>query len=785
MMRDALRVLQVFLASPGDLVPERQISREVVDEVNDSIKPLRLHIDLLGWEDTRPGVGRPQAIINKDVDACDLFVGLMWRHWGSPTGEHSSGFEEEFERARQRRSLGGSPEMWLSFKQVGDEHLQDPGPHLRRVLDFRQQQVERREVLFKEFSDSAEWRTLFRKWLLTFALEFASRDVTSDNSPAQPVASTNPVGATTEIGTIGTTVVAAPFQLQQVAEFIRSTDAEASTLMWPESDSTIIVAHLVIIASAAMSSAYPDRHLGIREANLAYAVRHDLKLTTFERQHLLRSMIADSYERVPGWYWSQFADAATLLFMLAADRDEAVVTRALLLLRQSELQLNTEYARSVLQEQLQSESSSVREAVIDFLAATSSPSLLDGVDDGQGGVLLNEAKVAARMRCGDEGALDALDEFEVLSERLKGAFNEFVKSPSPTGLVRCALSKHQFLRVASSETLVRFGWMTDALAFRLIQDESAAVRATAFGALITAGAEVDLEELRKAIENIPADDRRALLIAYYRRLPYETLIASLEYAGGDGREIYEALGLEYAKRFLPRVRRDLSDEMASFREEWIQSLTTNLGAERVQPVLQLWQERDLLVFISNQHLAAALRIIAARGNVGDVEFGRRYISNSDGGVAEAAADVLARFGKSVDAMALVQIAQATYGAASGRAGAGAAKLSRNVERVLLPLLRSGQPVLIRPALAALRRIPRGKALTVLRTLLRANKSATRILAAVALIDLDRDRAESVLDEYQKGYRFYDVVCCFDRLLFAPAAIQAAYRKQLVDSDRTW
>src|ERR1041384_4676772 len=131
--RDAVDVLRVFLASPGDLVEERQIAREVVDEVNEIIKGVGVHVDLLGWEDARPGAGRPQHIINRDVDAAHLFVGMIWRHWGTPTGTHSSGFEEEFERAAERRKNEGSPEMWLSFKKVGDELLKDPGPQINRV----------------------------------------------------------------------------------------------------------------------------------------------------------------------------------------------------------------------------------------------------------------------------------------------------------------------------------------------------------------------------------------------------------------------------------------------------------------------------------------------------------------------------------------------------------------------------------------------------------------------------------------------------------------------------
>ncbi|MGE0680690.1 MAG: hypothetical protein AB7P69_07260 [Candidatus Binatia bacterium] len=65
------KTLTIFLASPGDLQEERRRAREVVDELNSSLgRPLDIFVDLLGWEDTRPGYGRPQGQINRDLDKC-------------------------------------------------------------------------------------------------------------------------------------------------------------------------------------------------------------------------------------------------------------------------------------------------------------------------------------------------------------------------------------------------------------------------------------------------------------------------------------------------------------------------------------------------------------------------------------------------------------------------------------------------------------------------------------------------------------------------------------------
>ena len=57
------RVLNVFLASPDDVKPERVAAEELVEDLNKIIRSrLGWTIWLYKWEDTTPGFGRPQEI---------------------------------------------------------------------------------------------------------------------------------------------------------------------------------------------------------------------------------------------------------------------------------------------------------------------------------------------------------------------------------------------------------------------------------------------------------------------------------------------------------------------------------------------------------------------------------------------------------------------------------------------------------------------------------------------------------------------------------------------------
>lgn len=111
----------VLLASPSDVMAERGTARDVLNEVNRLVgREKGAILDLVGWEtDTFPAVGTdPQALINSQLpapDECDLFIGIMWNRFGSPTPRANSGTEEEFLRAIDSLKKHGRPDIMFFF----------------------------------------------------------------------------------------------------------------------------------------------------------------------------------------------------------------------------------------------------------------------------------------------------------------------------------------------------------------------------------------------------------------------------------------------------------------------------------------------------------------------------------------------------------------------------------------------------------------------------------------------------------------------------------------------
>ncbi|MFJ8863836.1 DUF4062 domain-containing protein [Streptomyces sp. NPDC102451] len=154
-----IREVVVFIASPGDVQGEREAVRMAADSLNNlhsAVSAVRVRVT--GWEHVQPEHERPQEVINELVDECDIFIGVLHRKWGSPTGQYDSGFEEEYERALGRRKATGSPEMPIYFKRVEQDFLVDPGEHLKKVLKFQRRFQEEHSALYREFASLEDFK---------------------------------------------------------------------------------------------------------------------------------------------------------------------------------------------------------------------------------------------------------------------------------------------------------------------------------------------------------------------------------------------------------------------------------------------------------------------------------------------------------------------------------------------------------------------------------------------------------------------------------------------------
>lgn len=176
-MPSNITLYKIFLASPSDVKEERQIVSRVVDEINlgnYSVNGIKL--ELITWEThTYPSIGvDAQDAINKQIsDNYDIFIGIMWNRFGSPTGRAESGTQEEFNRAFEKYvSNPSSTEVLFYFKTASLASLNDIDlDSLGKIRTF-QYILREKGVYYREFSLQEEFEQLIRLNIISVLKKF-------------------------------------------------------------------------------------------------------------------------------------------------------------------------------------------------------------------------------------------------------------------------------------------------------------------------------------------------------------------------------------------------------------------------------------------------------------------------------------------------------------------------------------------------------------------------------------------------------------------------------------
>lgn len=166
-MPELISKYRIFLASPYDLSDERESINEVINELNLTYgNPNNIVLELLKWEtNSAPAISNNevQSIINEDIPTYDLFIGLLWMRFGTPTIEFGSGTEEEFNIAYKKfKENNNSLQILLYFKNASPKTLDDINPEqLGKIQNFKSSLGEK-NILYWDFNSNEELSRFLR-----------------------------------------------------------------------------------------------------------------------------------------------------------------------------------------------------------------------------------------------------------------------------------------------------------------------------------------------------------------------------------------------------------------------------------------------------------------------------------------------------------------------------------------------------------------------------------------------------------------------------------------------
>lgn len=169
-MTGTVRQFRICIASPGDCNAEREVVSCAQNDqaIRTLCRQQEVSLDVVGWEDVPPDVGRPQSLINAAIEKWDpdWFVFLFWHRFGTDAGLGMTGTEEEWKRALLANEQGeGRPAVSIYFNRANPPIDELDAGQLAAVEDFRGTIYAEYQALAKAFYGTDNFRDVFRAHL--------------------------------------------------------------------------------------------------------------------------------------------------------------------------------------------------------------------------------------------------------------------------------------------------------------------------------------------------------------------------------------------------------------------------------------------------------------------------------------------------------------------------------------------------------------------------------------------------------------------------------------------
>jgi hypothetical protein len=776
------KILSVFVASPSDLSDERKALRDVVERLNKIYgRRTGWQIELWGWEDTLASFSRPQALINKDVENCDLFIGMMWKRWGTSSGEYSSGFEEEFTIARKRRLSGDRPEIWMLFKMVDEELHEDPGEQLKKTLDFKKKLIEGKELLFKEFENLDHFTHLIFDDLSAYLLDLYNNALKSTGTSEAE----SPTVKTTKSETLEPSSTCNEKNTQLIGIFSKLTRClgngkETEIEYWER-----VRAHLS--TTALFSESHIGEIWGSHEANLVYRKRKEWELTFNEEWFLIRTYFGDASSVVPGWYWlfgKDLSEIEEILFFLSEhDHNTSVRKGALLSLAQSNTCPPLELTSKLLLDEDQKVVIGCLKLLRfceDINALKLLEPLLNHPAEEVKDLALSAYIDLLYLHDPEQSFIILKDKSKVVTPAYKVSGEKLNLKISESLLISAVFEAAPRVREFAAGYLSKVGALSKEISEQILKDPDSLVRRIGFEWLLRNGEDFSLSDISKLFPRpktspsllslsrpeVTEDDIVPLVLSKKTKEELEDMV---DFYSGHGNEAYEALASIHTTYVADRLRADLKDHFENLKNKSIDKLKSQYGEQA--SILIGRYKPDTEQFIRDTFIASAIKGIAKLDHKSDIDIAREYIGKVKYGMADdSCISIIEKYGGTGDIERLIDVAKKTYGSTREKAVSVAIKLSSDPQKLIPELVHSQDKNISEIAVDQIPSLGRESSIGLAKELLYSENDNVRLLAArIISKDLDRNGVEQILNDYvESPTYYYNVVHALDRYLYAPS-----------------
>lgn len=670
-MSDKIKIVRVFIGSPSGLDNERQAAREVVHEVNLSNSEYwGCQFKLVGWEDTIPGYQRPQDKINEDLDKCDYFLGVLWNWWGSKPStdesDYTSGFHEEFCRAKQHIDSGRMKDLAIYFKSVEVPKGMEPGEHIKKVLDFRQNCIDEKLVFFKDFDSLESFRDHVRNKLVEIGWRETEIRQSEGREKSQSEQAPRPSEQSEGTDTQNSSLID-----EEAREFL--SEISQRPLEWEETKPHEI-ARFRLIASTLSRSGNDVLYLGNHDANLVFKHLRNSPVSEQEIQTLIDcGVVGFPHQNVPIWRWiakaeqdGDFFGRVRVLAAIGNEQEKKNAIQILGLASQPIPSLNDFFDKkkiltSWLSDQTENQTF---EAVISFLSANAESDDISLIEEvlsdfsPQRCAKIEAAIVGVLSRSNIDTALKRLVEKKVdkIEDRLVAEIFRSPQSLVTETIVLCLSAKSDGVRLRAVQILFEREEISLEAAETLLTDSNHEIRLLAAESLKKLGRELDPDLVRKAltIEKQPSAfdfglfKRKETDATYYERylsnrlgeLDFPALKVKVAEAGTfDDREL-SVLYSKFRSKMQDEIRENLKD---CFKSHFDTAIQIEEDSGRMKPDM-VSRIRKLEIPHRKELCMHALTALCGMAKAQDLHLVRKTLDEIEVDAMEITLKYLARFG---------------------------------------------------------------------------------------------------------------------------------------------
>ncbi len=685
-MTDSRRIVKVFLASPGDLSDERKAAKSVVDEHNSlTAEEFGYQVELIGWEDTVSVFGRPQAAINLDLDRCELFIGLMWKKWGTPpdlSATYSSGFEEEFETSVKRRLREGQPEISLLFKDIDPAFLSDPGEDLKKVLAFKEQLIAKKTILFEGFADIRDFEKKFRRCIWKYVARVRTHDLNEDSVKNQAPTT----GGAKQQGESVTSPAETPLSIEG-AKFLREFISKTERKDENENIEAVEIARFRLLSNLVGKTGNDDRALGVHDANLLFSNGDRFTFGDTELDELARTGLRHyTEENTPLWCWIAAMNGfdRQLLPFYSFLASHQAVTGAIAAMRLINEPLPSEYRNDFIATWFSAKSpSALRVAGLAYLGDHGNTGDLTAIrkefdrGDNQTVGAAAEAIIRINLRDSREKGIITLYELQPtsVSQQIVDELFENDKALTTETLERGVDHRNSAVRSKVVNLLRVRRALTVELAEKLLNDGSASVRYDALMTLVDSGHPYSDAEAKRILETtarpvgfgllrgfgaIESPDREA--VEYLEQFQKQRLVKLKEKdledaAAGDSMFDQRAM-LVLAERHFDRhgeeLRRRVDDQ---YKAKFSAELALLAGSGESGKTSLRERLRSIETFMRKELTRQGLNIICRQAQPSDLQRVRSALKSGFVDYSVADVEYLRKFGEWEDIPAIIEAVQ--------------------------------------------------------------------------------------------------------------------------------